>query len=43
MEVSVWQIETTERFDRWLMSLDDTGRACVLAARWEMKSAFMLR
>jgi len=31
MEVVVWQIETTERFDRWLMSLDDTDRACMLA------------
>ncbi|WP_343551281.1 type II toxin-antitoxin system RelE/ParE family toxin [Pantoea sp.] len=27
----MWKIETTDRFDRWLMLLDDTDRACVLA------------
>lgn len=27
----MWKIETTDRFDRWLMSLDETDRACVLA------------
>ena len=27
----MWKIETTDRFDRWLMSLDDVDRACVLA------------
>jgi hypothetical protein len=28
----VWAINTTDRFDRWFTSLDDTERASVLAA-----------
>ncbi|MBM7342043.1 type II toxin-antitoxin system RelE/ParE family toxin [Pantoea coffeiphila] len=28
----MWTIKTTDRFDRWFTSLDDTDRACVLAA-----------
>lgn len=28
----VWTINTTDRFDRWFTSLDDTDRASVLAA-----------
>lgn len=28
----MWAINTTDRFDRWFTSLDDTDRASVLAA-----------
>lgn len=28
----MWTINTTDRFDRWFTSLDDTDRASVLAA-----------
>ncbi|WP_278498586.1 type II toxin-antitoxin system RelE/ParE family toxin [Pantoea vagans] len=28
----MWMIKTTERFDRWFTSLNDSDRACVLAA-----------
>ena len=28
----MWAINTTDRFDRWFTSLDDTERASVLAA-----------
>lgn len=28
----MWTIKTTDRFDRWFTSLNDTDRACVLAA-----------
>lgn len=28
----MWQIITTDTFDHWLVTLDDTDRACVLAS-----------
>jgi len=28
----VWLVKTTDRFDRWFRLLNDTDRACVLAA-----------
>jgi hypothetical protein len=28
----MWQIITTDTFDHWLVALDDTDRACVLAS-----------
>ena len=28
----MWMIKTTKRFDRWFTLLDDSNRACVLAA-----------
>lgn len=28
----MWRVKTTDRFDRWFTSLDDTARASVLAA-----------
>jgi hypothetical protein len=39
----VWAINTTDRFDRWFTSLDDTDRASVLAALLVLRRAGLAR